>query len=266
MLHGFTVLTAEQARVAEIVVAEEQAKRNHVVIYLSGAHAYGFPSPDSDLDLKSIHILRTEAFLGLQPPALSQDRMGFVDGIEIDYTSNELGVALAGILKGNGNFLERVLGSCALLTSPMHAELVPLVTSCLSRRVHAHYRGFATSQLRALTASPTVKKTLYVLRTTLTGTHLLRTGQLITDLTELLDEYGFGEARELVTAKLRGERTLLTTAERAGGQVMLDRAFALLDAAEAVSPLPPEPGATEVAALESWLIAVRRKSFTLAPA
>ncbi len=260
MSNGFAALRSEQARVARLVLAEESAKRDHVVVYLSGAHAYGFPSPDSDLDLKAIHILRSAAFLGLQPPLLTHDRMGFVDGIEIDYTSNELGMALAGILKGNGNFLERVLGTCTVQSSPLHESLQLQVRHCLSRRVHAHYRGFATSQLRALTASPTVKKTLYVLRTTLTGTHLLRTGALITDLTLLLDDYGFGEARPLITAKLRGERTLLTTTEREHGQVMLDRAFTLLDAAEANSPLPPEPAPDAIADLEAWLIAARRQS------
>jgi len=258
MLHGFTALTSEQASVARLVLAEEAAQRDHVVVYLSGAHAYGFPSPDSDLDLKAIHLARTESLLGLRPPTLTYDRMGFVQGIEIDYTSNELGLALAGILKGNGNFLERVLGACTVLTSPLHAELLPLVQRSLSRRVHAHYRGFATSQQRALTGSPTVKKLLYVLRTTLTGTHLLRTGRLITDVTELLDEYGHAEARELVQAKLRGERTALTESQRDRWQGSLAQAFATLDAAEQASPLPAEPAPADIAAIEHWLLATRR--------
>ena len=260
MLHGFKVLTKEQASVARAVLAEEAARRDHVVVYLSGAHAYGFPSPDSDLDLKAIHLAPTESLLGLRPPTLTHDRMGFVEGVEIDYTSNEAGTVLAGILKGNGNFLERVLGTCTVLTSPLHDELRPLVRRCLSRKVHAHYRGFATSQLRALTASPTVKKTLYVLRTTLTGTHLLRTSELVTDVTELLDSYGFAEAHELVAAKLRGERTTLTTPERERWQTTLTRAFAALDEAEPTSVLLPEPDPAHAAALEAWLIAARRAS------
>jgi hypothetical protein len=38
------------------------------------------------------------------------DRAEVVDAVEIDYTSNELAHALSGILAGNGNFIERVLG------------------------------------------------------------------------------------------------------------------------------------------------------------
>ena len=127
--------------------------------------------------------------------------------------------------------------------------------------MHAHYHGFATSQLRALTASPTVKRTLYVLRTALTGAHLLRTAELVTDVTKLLDDHGFTEARELVNAKLRGERTVLGEAERIRWEVVLARAFAELDEAAKSSVLPAEPPPAALAALERWLIATRRATF-----
>lgn len=257
-LPGFTVLSAEQARIARLVLAEESVKRRHIVVYLSGAHAYGFPSPDSDLDLKAIHIAETDSLLGLRPTLLTYDRMGFFEGVEIDYTSNELGPALAGVLKGNGNFIERVLGRCTVHSSPLHAELQPLVRDCLSRQVHGHYHGFAHGQLRALAASPTVKKTLYALRTALTGTHLLRTGEVVTDLTHLIDDYGFASARTLIAAKLQGERTSLTETERETWEAELARAFTALTAAADSSILPTEPPASAVAAIESWLIATRR--------
>lgn len=41
--------------VVQRVLDEESLRRRHIVIALSGAHAYGFPSPDSDYDLKSVH-------------------------------------------------------------------------------------------------------------------------------------------------------------------------------------------------------------------
>lgn len=39
------MLTAEQSAVMKRELDEEEARREHVVVYLSGAHAYGFPSP-----------------------------------------------------------------------------------------------------------------------------------------------------------------------------------------------------------------------------
>lgn len=130
---------------------------------------YGFPSPDSDLDLKAIHVAPTADLLGFEAPPPTVDRAEVIDGVETDYTSNELAHALAGILGGNGNSLERVLGRMTAMASPLLDELRPLARRAFSRRVHRHYRGFAMNQLRFLEKEPTAKKLLYVLRTTTTG-------------------------------------------------------------------------------------------------
>jgi uncharacterized protein len=257
-MNGYELLTEQQADVGRQAIAEESAQREHVVVYLSGAHAYGFPSPDSDLDIKCVHIAPTSALLGLEQPATTFDRAEVLRGVEVDYTSNELHALLLGVLLGNGNFIERVLGDSTLQEASLLQELRPLVRRALSRKVHRHYRGFATSQLRAMEAKPTVKKTLYVLRTALTGTHLLRSGELVTDVTQLLDTYGFGEARELVAAKLAGEQSPLSDAMRDKWLKDLARAFEILDAAEASSPLPQEP--SNQPELNSWLIEVRKRA------
>lgn len=112
------VLDLRQRVAADRVLAEEAAARRHLVVSLSGAHAYGFPSPDSDLDLKAIHVFPTEQLLGLSPPPTNApDRIEVLDGVEIDYSSNELQPVLVGILQGNGNFIERVLSRFVLRSS-----------------------------------------------------------------------------------------------------------------------------------------------------
>ncbi|MFE0248832.1 DNA polymerase beta superfamily protein [[Kitasatospora] papulosa] len=35
---------------------------------VSGAHLYGFPSRDSDVDLRGVHVLPAEDLVGLRPP------------------------------------------------------------------------------------------------------------------------------------------------------------------------------------------------------
>jgi RNA repair pathway DNA polymerase beta family len=62
------LLTEHQARVADRVLDEEATRREHLVVSLSGAHAYGFPSPDSDLDLKCVH----HPHLGAAPPGAAR--------------------------------------------------------------------------------------------------------------------------------------------------------------------------------------------------
>lgn len=252
------VLEAKQQEVAARVIAEEEAKRSHLVIALSGAHAYGFPSPDSDLDLKSVHVEPTEKLLGLHRGNASPERMQVIDGVEIDYTSNELHPVLIGVLQGNGNYIERILGPLQLHVDPDLASLRPLVAAALSRRIFRHYIGFATSQLRAWEAGgrSSAKKLLYVLRTTLTGAHALRTGEIVTDVTALLDLYGFSAARELVEAKRAGEQAPLApeVAERWAEQIA--RAFTTLEAARDHAVLPEEP--PNQGELNDWLLALRK--------
>jgi predicted nucleotidyltransferase len=253
------VLTDDQKRAMQRVLEQEEARREHVVVYLSGAHAYGFPSPDSDLDLKAIHVARTEDLLGFEVPAPTVDRAEILDGVEIDYTSNELAHALAGILAGNGNFLERVLGRMVPHASPVLEELRPIVRRSLSRRVHRHYRGFAQNQLRFLEREPTAKKLLYVLRTTLTGIHLLRTGELEADLTRIMARYGFTDAMALVERKRAGERVALDPAQVEAWRPRVESLFAALDAARDASVLPEEPPNEEE--VRAWLMTVRRARF-----
>jgi hypothetical protein len=246
-----SILSDHQEAVMKRVLAEESARRDHVVVYLSGAHAYGFPSPDSDLDLKAIHIAKTDELLGFEPPAPTVDRAEIIESVEIDYTSNELAHALSGMLVGNGNFIERVLGSLAMQSSTLHDELRPLVKRALSRRVHKHYRGFAKNQLRFAEAEPTAKKLLYVLRTAMTGIHLLETGELETDLTRLMPD-----ALPLVERKRSGERVAIDRALLDEWRPRIDALFTRLDRARDASPLPEEP--QNASELRDWLVAARR--------
>jgi predicted nucleotidyltransferase len=243
------------------VIAEEERRRHHLVIALSGAHAYGFPSPDSDLDLKSIHVDPTARVLGLVPGEAHADRMEVIEGVEIDYTSNELKPVLLGILQGNGNYVERVLGVLQPHRAPELSELAPLVQRSLSRRLYRHYLGFATSQLKAFQADGggSAKKLLYVLRTALTGAHALRTGKIVIDLGELAGEHGFGDARELIEAKRAGERVTLAAGAAARWEGEVQRALGVLAEAYERSILPAEPeGAAD---LEAWLLEQRRRWF-----
>jgi len=110
---------------------------------------------------------------------------------------------------------------------------------------------------RSAAEAKTAKKGLYVLRTTLTGAHLLRSGELRADLNENLDECGFRDASELIEQKRAGERIQLDDASARHRQRRVACAFELLDDAHASSTLPEEVPNAE--ALESWLIDLRTR-------
>jgi predicted nucleotidyltransferase len=253
---SWEILTPAQQAVARPFIEARERERKHLVVYLSGAHAYGFPSPDSDLDLKCIHIAPTRVLVGLTPPGDPGDRIEVIDGVELDYGSNELGGVLRGVSKGNGNFLERILGALALggdleLLAQARAVVQPL----LSRRVAYHYRGFAASQLHAFDEKPTAKRALYVLRTTATGRQLLAHGTLITDVA-LLGEWLPPEIDELLAIKRTGEKEPLDAAQAETWRARLGQAIAAIDPSTSKLPeAPPEPA---MAALDAWLQEVRR--------
>ena len=255
-MSGWPLLGPAEAAVARRVLAEESTYREHLVAYLSGAHAYGFASPDSDLDLKCVHVAPTAALLGLSPVRSGAERAGVVEGVEVDYSSNEVGQALAGALRGNGNFIERILGEAALVEGDDLERLRELVRGGLSRRVHHHYRGFALRQVEELRRAPSVKRLLYVLRTALTGIHLLRTAQLVTDVARLLPTYGPVGALELVVRKREGERVPLDDGTRERYENEVTRLLVGLDEARDRSPLPECPD--NAAAVDAFLVELRR--------
>src|SRR5581483_5535987 len=249
------ILTDRQQRAADKLLDEEGARRRHLVVSLSGAHAYGFPSPDSDLDLKAIHMEETESLLALDWVPTPAERLEVIDGVEVDYSSNEVRDVLLGIVRGNGNFIERVLVALRLRGSPQLEELKLLVRASLSKRLHRHYAGFASAQLKEWenTGGRSAKRLLYVLRTTLTGAHALATGEIVTDLNAHLDAFGFTGARELIDHKRRGELAELPDDVIQKWREEVGRAFAVLDEGLAKSPLPDEP--RNVANLNTWLLA-----------
>jgi len=255
----YSVLTEKQAAAARPFIAAREADRTHLVIYLSGAHAYGFPSPDSDLDLKCVHVAPTRDLVGLNVPEDPPDRIEIVDGVELDYGSNELAVVLRGAIKGNGNFLERILGDLVLGgDAALLAEAREVVRPLLSRRIARHYGGFATSQLRAFDEKPTAKRALYVLRTTATGRHLLATGQLVTDVARLGD-FLPANVEELLAIKRGGERVQLDEAQVKTWRVKLALAIDAVDTAIPEAVLPNEPTPAALAAVDAWLRDVRKR-------
>ncbi|HEY4179143.1 MAG TPA: nucleotidyltransferase domain-containing protein [Kofleriaceae bacterium] len=258
MTDPWSVLSTHQAAVARSYLADRERERKHLAIYLSGAHAYGFPSPDSDLDLKCVHIAPTGDLVGLVERAESNERVEVIDGVELDYGSNELAPVLRGALKGNGNFLERILGDLVLGGDPtLLVEARAIFQPLLSRRVARHYGGFAMGQLRLFDEKPTAKRALYVLRTAATGRHLLAHGEVVTDVTRLT-AFVPGELGELLAIKRRAEQEQLEPGQVTAWRPRLAAAIEEVHRASPSSILPEEPPEVAIDAADAWLRQIRR--------
>src|SRR6476661_6654989 len=98
-------MTAD-ARLQRIVAAQPYPL---LFVTISGAHLYGFPSPDSDIDLRGAHVLPLKAMIGLQNPEETYESMGGrVDGIEVDCVSHDLKKYLSLLTHKNGYVLEQI--------------------------------------------------------------------------------------------------------------------------------------------------------------
>lgn len=213
---------------------------------LSGAHAYGFPSEDSDLDLKGVHVVPARALLGLGEAQDAVDVVSEWEGREYDFTSNEVGHVARLLLRGNGNMFERYLGPFPVVTTPAGHRMRELAREALSRKVSHHYGGFFRGMVREYRAEAArgvrrAKRLLYAYRVALTGIHLLLKGELITDVVALHDEYGCPAVVELVRVKRSRETETIEEAAEPRYLEDLARLERVLEEARASSVLPEEP-------------------------
>ncbi len=228
---------------------------------ISGAHLYGFPSPDSDFDLRGIHRLPVETIVGLDDGEETVEKSGIHDGLELDLVTHDVRKFFLLMLKKNGYVLEQILSPHVVFTTPEHEELKAIVPDCITRHHAHHYLGFAATQwkLFAKEHPPRVKPLLYVYRVLLTGIHLMKSGEVEANLQTLNDEARLPFLNELIDRKLNGpEKGELPSADMQFHEAEYQRLVNQLEDAATKSDLPETPACR--AALNDLLIRMRLSS------
>lgn len=227
---------------------------------LSGAHLYGFPSPDSDYDLRGAHILPLAKVVGLEPADDTLTISQVADGLELDIVTHEVRKFFGLLLKPNGYVLEQLFSPLVVHGSPGHEELKAIARGCLTRWHYHHYAGFAENQWRLFhKENPRrVKPLLYVYRVLLTGLHLLRSGELEASLLHLNDIFRLPQVPALLQRKTAGpEHSQLPDADLDFHEAEFQRLQAELKDAFAATRLPAEVTAETKASLNQLLIRLR---------
>ena len=227
-------------------------------VTVSGAHLYGFPSRDSDYDLRGVHVLPADEVVGLRTGRETIEDSRDDRGLELDLVTHDAAKFFRLLLKRNGYVLEQLLSPLVLRTTPEHAELVALSPGCVTRHHRHHYAGFAHTQWGLLEKEnpPRVKPLLYVYRVLLTGIHLMRTGRVEANLLTLNDEYRLPWIPDLVARKAEGgEQGTLSGEDLAFHRAEFERLLARLDAEHERSTLPEAPISGD--ALHDLLVRVR---------
>ncbi|WNI25586.1 DNA polymerase beta superfamily protein [Streptomyces sp. ITFR-16] len=234
------------------------AGERHPLLFatVSGAHLYGFPSRDSDVDLRGVHLLPAEDLLGLREPEETSSRMWDRDGVEMDLVTHDLRKFVRLMLKPNGYVLEQLLSPLVVHTTAPHTELAALAPGVLTRNHAHHYRGFAHTQWRLFERTGELKPLLYTFRALLTGIHLMRAGEVVAHLPTLLTQVTApAYLPGLIAAKAEAEHLGADGVEKEAAARDVEALHGALDAAQTASALPERPGGFD--ALHDFVVRAR---------
>jgi predicted nucleotidyltransferase len=243
---------------SKLLAAVKRQEYPMVFVTVSGAHLYGFPSPDSDYDLRGVHVLPIRDVVGLdigtETIEVSEDR----DGVQLDLVTHDINKFFRLLLKKNGYVLEQLYSPLIVHTTPEHAELKEIAQGCITRHHSHHYLGFAETEWKLLNKEnpKKIKPLLYLYRVLLTGIHLMRTGKVEANLEYLNRVFKLPYIPELISRKLAGaEKSILEDADMAFHDKEYVRLRAELEKASEDSKLPDHPSSKE--ALNDLLVRVR---------
>lgn len=225
---------------------------------ISGAHLYGFPSPDSDFDLRGVHLLPVRALLGFEVRDETLEISADRNGLEIDLVTHDLKKFVLMMLKRNGYVLEQLFSPLVICTSPLHAELKRLGQDCITKHHVHHYVGFAHTQWNLFRKEQPcrVKPLLYVYRVLLTGIHLMRTGKIEANLPILNEEYKLPFIPDLIHQKVSTkEKATIEDADLTFHEGEFQRLLTRLQSEAEKSQLPSEPHSRN--ALEQLVVEAR---------
>jgi hypothetical protein len=209
-------------------------------VTVSGAHLYGFPSADSDVDLRGCHRLPLADLVGLHLPNQTLEYKTVSDGTEVELVSHEAGKYLGLLVRNNGYILEQVFSPLVVFGQEFLDELRPLARRCITRHHYHHYRGFLGTQRKLIAREEPkrAKPVLYAYRVLMTGIHLLRTGEVEANLPRLNEHFGLTFLDELIARKVDGENTSVGDLDWSFHDARLTELEAQLDQAFAASSLP----------------------------
>jgi len=231
-----------------------------LLMTVSGSHLYGFPSPDSDYDLRGVYILPVREVIGLYDGRETLDTMVMRDGIEIDTVLYDVKKFFGLLLKKNGLVLEQIYSPLVVYTTPEHEELKVLARKCISRHHKHHYYGFAEGQWKLFHKQQPhqVKPLLNIYRILLTGIHLMRSGEVEANLLRLNDIFKLPYVPDLIARKLAGpEYAVLESADVAFHQREYERLLKELQQSAEESSLPDGPTVDDKNALNDLLMRLR---------
>lgn len=183
---------------------------------ISGAHLYGFASPDSDFDLRGVHNLPLQLLLGLEQGEDTYELANQDHGLDLDLVTHDAVKFFKLMLKNNGYVLEQLYSPLIVKSTPAFEELKEIAKGVITRHHGKHYVGFAQNQwqLYQKESPKRLKPLLYVFRVLLTGIYLMQTGRLEANLQNLNAEFQLPYLPDLMEQKIKGKEKITIRDEK----------------------------------------------------
>lgn len=229
-------------------------------IYISGSHLYGWPSKNSDTDIRGIYLLGDREFLGLSQPK-NYIRMEYETNIDEEYQDYDIDIfearkALNLAVKGNCNVLEGFVAE-SIYKTVEYKQLQKLVNGHWGKNgVYNSYRGMAWQNYKKfiLNGRNTVKKYLYVFRALMAGTYALTTGQIEPNMEVLARYWRVEPVKELLKIKQNGlENGPVTSLETGELDLLVEAWLDKIDVAYENSEIPERMPESQVDLIDAWL-------------
>ena len=229
---------------------------------VSGAHLYGFPSADSDYDLRGVHVLPLRDVVGLDAGRETIQVEEIRENLELDLVTHDARKFFGLMLKKNGYVLEQLYSPLIVQTSPEHEELKSIGKKCVTKFHAHHYFGFAKTEWKLFEKENPhrVKPLLYIFRVLLTGINLMQTSEIEANLVRLNERFNLSYLPELIERKINGaEKGELPEANLDFYCGEYERLVSELEAEQQRSSLPETSDAKDD--LNDLLIRLRLKNY-----
>lgn len=228
----------------EQVIKSVLARQPYPLLFgsLTGGHLYGFPSFDSDYDIRGAHILPLEKVVGLYSERETITMQRPVDGLDIDLSTVDVSLYFQQLLKHSPNVLEEIFSPLVHYQTSFFDELRHIASGCITLGYGQAYRSYAQKTWNSFEKQRRLKPLLYVFRVILTGLHLMETGEVESNIMRLNHRYRLPYLGDLIALKLHGsEDTLLEDLDLEFYGREFRRLMRLLTDARLGSNLPEEP-------------------------
>jgi predicted nucleotidyltransferase len=212
-----------------------------ILAVVVGSRAYGLAGPGSDHDRRGVYAAPTALFWHLDKPPTH------LDGPAEEQFSWEIERFCTLALQGNPTVLEVLWSPLITAVTADGEHLLATRQAFLSRRVADTYGAYARDQLKRVdsrrrrSGETNHKQAMHMIRLLLAGAHVLRTGEVLVDVSPL---------RERLLAVKNGDVPWESVTAWAG-ELLAD-----LDEAAARTALPETP---DRAAVDALLHAVRER-------